>query len=173
MPGEPPRHFRDELHPRARDAYYVAQRVGWILLALFLLLAIVGLFGDGPIASSSTSSSADGVTVRLEYDRFARSRSPQSLRLSIDAPGATADRVAVTLSGDLADGIQVESTSPQGPEGAFVSDPVLEWRVDDWSEPLVVTVHYEAEAWWWLDGEVRVTVGDVSQSISISQLLFP
>jgi hypothetical protein len=58
--------FESELAFHQRE--WRLQRIGWGLLALFLLLALGGLFGDGPLSHSRDASAAGSV----EYERFVR-----------------------------------------------------------------------------------------------------
>lgn len=60
------------------------QRAGWALMALAVLLAVAGLFGQGPL--SSRSASAPGLT--LHYQRVVRLEAAQSLEFALDAPEA-------------------------------------------------------------------------------------
>jgi hypothetical protein len=47
---------------------WVIQRVGWGLMFTFLILAAMGLFGEGPLSKRNVKSG--GIT--LEYERFGR-----------------------------------------------------------------------------------------------------
>ena len=58
----------DEDLPFQRRAW-VAQRIGWVLMALFVLAAAVGLLGAGPLSHARID--VPGL-MTLEYERFAR-----------------------------------------------------------------------------------------------------
>ena len=171
---QPNRHFRDELHPGVRDGQYIAQRIGWLLIAAVIVLALLGLFGDGPLSRAKATSSSEGISIELEYQRFARSRSPQELRVTIDAPNATADTVAVAFSDRLASGVQITGTSPEGATGAFVSDAALAWRIDDWTQPIEITIEYIPRARWRFEGAITVIIGETpGREVSFTQFLYP
>jgi hypothetical protein len=74
-----------DLRFQRRD--WIAQRVGWVLMALFLLAALAGLIGRGGPLARTQAQSADG-GLRVEYDRFAHYEAPTRLRLIVS------DRVA-------------------------------------------------------------------------------
>lgn len=58
------------------------QRAGWAIMALILLGALLGLFGDGPLSHAQASSGA----LRVEYERFLHADAPATLRISVHAP---------------------------------------------------------------------------------------
>lgn len=47
---------------------WIAQRAGWILMLLFLLAALLGLFGEGPLSEKKVKSG----NMEVEYQRFCR-----------------------------------------------------------------------------------------------------
>ena len=60
------------------------QRVAWVLMALFVLVAVLGLLGGGgPLSSTTGGSEADGL--RIEYDRFLRQGKPSSFDIRAQA----------------------------------------------------------------------------------------
>jgi hypothetical protein len=50
---------------------WLVQRMGWVLLAGVIVAALLGAFGDGPLAHASLT----GPTATFEYDRLARRES--------------------------------------------------------------------------------------------------
>lgn len=53
-----------ELHKKG----WVIQRVGWVLIFLFVLSALLGVFGEGPLSSKAISVG----DIKASYDRFGR-----------------------------------------------------------------------------------------------------
>jgi hypothetical protein len=47
---------------------WVVQRVGWVLLFAFILSAVLGLFGEGPLSKRVVNTG----TIKTEYERFGR-----------------------------------------------------------------------------------------------------
>lgn len=68
------------------------ERAGWVGLALFVIAAGAGAFGDGPL-SHATASDESGQLV-VQYERFVRASAPSELRIQI--------RSATTGSGEVA-----------------------------------------------------------------------
>ena len=77
-----------------------AQRIAWVLLALVIVTALIGLWGSGP-ASSRSASAADG-SFRIEYERFGRLQAPTQLRLHFAPQAVHAGEVQVWLEGSYA-----------------------------------------------------------------------
>lgn len=59
---------------------WIIQRIGWVLMFAFLIAAILGLFGEGPLSSKKIQ--AGGVSV--EYERFCRYEHGMVIRLQSD-----------------------------------------------------------------------------------------
>jgi hypothetical protein len=77
-----------------------SQRIGWMLVALVIVTALIGLWGSGP-ASSRSASAADG-SFRIEYERFTRLNAPTQLRLHFAPKAVHAGEVRVWLEGSYA-----------------------------------------------------------------------
>ena len=168
------RDLRDELNPRATRAHWIVQRVFWAALAFVLLAALTGAFGSGPISSATSSATMSGVTVDLEYPRWTRSRSPQSLYLTVRAPEGSGQSVSVVLPGKLSDRLRIEGIVPD-PESAATGPKgtIYTWSVDDWSGPLRVRLDYHSVESFLQKDEVVVVVGDVEHHLRFTQWIFP
>jgi hypothetical protein len=58
---------------------WIAQRAGWVIMALVVFAAVAGLFGAGPL--SSAQSGASNGLIWIEYERFGRLKAPNTLRI--------------------------------------------------------------------------------------------
>lgn len=94
------------------------ERLGWVLLGLFVALALAGLFASGGLWATATRVSDDG-QLRVEYERFQRRGAPATLILEL-APGLT----RVGLDERLVADWTVEALYPQ-PLRMTSSDGVL------------------------------------------------
>ena len=56
---------------------WVIQRVGWVLIFLFMLSALLGLFGEGPLSSKTVTAD----NIKISYDRFGRFEHETVLKL--------------------------------------------------------------------------------------------
>lgn len=86
---------------------WVAQRIGWALLALVLIAGVLGLFGDGPLAHRSLENEA----AVLEYDRFIRNEADARWRVEIKdvAPG---ESVRIAIDAAFASHYEFRSIQP-------------------------------------------------------------
>ena len=77
---------------------WVVSCVGWAIMALFIVLAALGLFGGGPLSQAEVGEKGSALWVR--YERFARNdtASPIEIHLGGGAPG---ERVRVWVSRPL------------------------------------------------------------------------
>jgi len=126
------------------------QHLGWAVIGLLVLAGAVGLFGSGPL--SSTTRAANELT--LEYDRFIRRGTPFTLKATIPVPpGST--RAELSLPRDYLGSLRVLSIVPepiQVVSGAeltkflFAADPA--------SDLLVVDLHAEPIKAGMLDAEL-------------------
>ena len=164
---------KEEFHPEAERRYWLAQRIGWGLMALTLVLAVLGLFGGGLFSKDTKSASADGIEVSLEYPRFARMTVPEQLVFVVNAPEAQGD-LSILLPRSFLDEVKVHGVTPDadststGPDGVTYA-----WPVEDWSRPVSVTITYSAADWRRVGGDVRVAAGELTREMEFQQFVFP
>lgn len=165
--------IKKELDAKAERRHWVVQRVGWILLAVGLLLAVLGLFGNGIFSDTTSTASSEGIEARLAYSRFARISSPERIDIKVHAPGATG-ALSITLSQEFADAISLHGIVPD-PDSTSISPdgPTYEWTVQDWSDEANVAIEYEHDRWRTVDGRIQIQAGELSQSVSFTQFVFP
>lgn len=94
------------------------ERLGWVLLAMFVALALAGLFASGGPWAKATRISDDG-QLRVDYERFQRRGAAATLTLEL-APGVN----RVGLDERLVADWTVEALYPQ-PLRMTSSDGVL------------------------------------------------
>lgn len=119
---------------------WTAQRVGWAVMALIVLAACVGVFGNGPIADA-TARSSDGA-YRVEYARFARHRAPTSIRVVLQQ-GAVASEARIAIDRGYADGMQIEQVYPE-PESVEVGANEVVYTFKLAAEGTAATVVFSA-----------------------------
>ncbi len=85
---------------------WIIQRIGWALMLVFLVCALLGLFGNGTL--SETKLSAEGTTVR--YNKYLRSESDTELEIvTNDVRG----EIRVELSPDFIKLYKLDRLVPQ------------------------------------------------------------
>lgn len=99
---------------------WLAERIGWVLLTMILLAALLGAFGTGLFSAVETVAPNGAYTV--SYDRFARIRSPVTLRVR---PAHAGRRVVVWISAAYLDRVSVNSILPEPESTTLGADRVL------------------------------------------------
>jgi hypothetical protein len=146
------------------------QRVGWAVLALKAIAALLGGLGQGTLAwAEQTSAEA---TVHVRYERLVRRHSPARLEFTI-APGlAGADgRVRLWLDRSYADELEITGIQPE-PADVSVTPTLLiyQFAVADGGRPVLISfsVQYDRA------GMSRASAGVLPRgTVQLGQFVFP
>lgn len=84
---------------------WVAQRVGWLVIAAIIVAALLGIFGGGPLSRAAV----EGDGLRLEYERFARLQQPTRLRLALSKTAPS----EVALKRGYLESFRIEQITPE------------------------------------------------------------
>ena len=147
------------------------QRVAWVLMALVVLAALLGLTGSGPLSRRSVTS-ADGA-VRVEYERFLRRGATTTLRIHAGLASSEAARLAVWLARPYLDEVTINGVQPT-PASVQASHDRVTWSfavsAQDPGAPLTVTIHLVPGA----IGRLRAAVGlGPGPGLGFSQWVYP
>jgi hypothetical protein len=85
------------------------QQLGWYVLTAFVLAALLGLFGHGPISRAEASSDPSGLRVR--YQRFVRLGARSQLALECIRSGSS-ETIRVRLDRRYFDRVRVSEVTP-------------------------------------------------------------
>ncbi len=102
---------------RLQYAFWAWERAMWLALAGIVLIALLGVFANGPLSRRTVRDGA----LALTYERFQHVTALARLTATISAPNA--DEVGLTLGPAFADNFQiadiepVPSSSTAGPRG--------------------------------------------------------
>lgn len=69
---------------RLQNAYWIVERVGWCLLVLVVVLALLGVFSRGIL--SDTEARQAGLALAVEYERFQRVTALTRFNVTIEEP---------------------------------------------------------------------------------------
>ena len=145
-----------------------AERIGWAVMGVVILLAVLGFFGGaGPFQMGSAR--ADRLEIR--FDRFARLQAPARLQVRVQAGTSDADTVAIWIDRDFLESIRLEGVTPE-PDGvdAAADRLVFSFSLLRAGESIDVTYHFTTLSIGLHQGRVGLSSGS---SLEISQFTFP
>lgn len=148
----------------------VAEKIAFALLVLFVVGALLGLFGDGWL-SETAASSADG-QLRVEYQRFSRRHAPQSLDITIPTRPA-ANSVELSVNADYLRAIQITEIFPQPTESTHQQTGKLRFATDGSGETMTVRIHLEPQHTGMLEGHLTAGVPGKATEVRFKQLVYP
>lgn len=145
-------------------AEWVAQRIGWLIMAVVVVAAALGFAGTGPV-SHRTSATADGV-LEIRYERFVRRNAPALLRVQV-----AAGHDAVWIGQSFLGQIRLVSMEPAPATAAPAGDRVT-YRFDAGRAEggFDLVIRFEPEAIGGSEGVVGVPGAD---SLSFRQFVYP
>jgi len=139
------------------------ERIGWVMLALIIIAALLGLLGNGPLSSSAKTAGS----LQVEYDRFLHRDAPSSYRIHLKPRDAATD---IHLNREFLDSAKLDQIVPQPAEAELATDGIL---LRFKSSPLaagVVTIPFEAKTIGVL--QTRISVGNETP-IHLSHFVYP
>lgn len=96
-----------EEHLSLQKKGWIAQRMGLCIMLAFVLLALLGLFGDGVLSKETTT--VENVT--LEYERFYRHEA--SMELKVAVAESKAEEVDIAFPTDYLKNFEIRSILPE------------------------------------------------------------
>jgi hypothetical protein len=153
---------------------WTIQRVAWIVMALILLAALLGLFGNGWLSHAQTSDS--GGALRIEYDRFVRHQARGELRVHFNPAAAAGGDIGLWIDQQYLDSIEMTQITPEPRDQIAVSDGVIyifEAKAD--GESVEVLFQFEVQSMGTLRGRFAVanSKNTIGEQLSINQWSYP
>jgi hypothetical protein len=143
------------------------QRAAWVVALLILVAGFAGLLGGGPLSQTEASSGP----LALEYDRFARQRSPAALTIRVD-PGVAVDgEIPIWLDRAFLEKVDVEHIMPEPTTMEVGSDRVIyRFAVETPEQPAEITFAIQPHE----PGVARGWLGLVDGAdIAFDQVIYP
>ena len=146
-----------------------AQRVGWMVMGLVALTALLGLFGSGPL-SSATAGDA-GSPLRVEYERFARHAAPSLLRIHPSAGVVRDGQTRIQINRAWLDRVQVQQITPQPERVETAGEWVIyAFNATDPNHPGPIAYHVTMRRFGLILGRVGT---DTGYEVSFHQYVYP
>jgi hypothetical protein len=148
---------------------WAVQRFGWVMLALLILAACLGLFGPGPLSRAMAGQQDDPLWA--EYHRFWRLKSPMSLRLHLGPQAARSGQARVWLSRSYLEAMSVQHVTPPPQHVEAGSDRLTYvFTLSSPERPTTVTFNIEPETPGSISGQVGLENG---QTVSFRHFIYP
>lgn len=100
---------------------WIVQRIGWVIFTLVILLALLGLFGEGPLSDAQAGSKEGALW--LEYPRFERFQNEFRIKVHAKEGTPTEGEIMIQLDRNYMENVEVNSISPT---------PDREIKDEDW-----------------------------------------
>jgi hypothetical protein len=154
-----------DLEFQRRD--WTFERVGWIVMLLLLVAALVGLLGQGPLSKSERASPDN--SLRVEYDRFERHGASAELTLFVRRDSAAGPAVSVWVKDDFLRGIQLDQIAPEPVRQVSVGDRTL-FDIAVAGDSARLTLAFRPKKW----GARRIELGIMGREpLTLSQFVYP
>jgi hypothetical protein len=148
---------------------WTVQRIGWIIMPLLVLAALLGLLGPGPLSSATVGSEAGPLW--LEYDRFGHWERPTNLQLHLGANVAAQGLARIWLDSAYVEKMQIEQVTPQPESVELAANRLIyTFQVAEPGQPTFITFHLKPEKFGPNRGEVGLVEGS---SLQFSQFIYP
>ena len=146
------------------------QRVGWLVMSGIVGAALLGLFGGGPLSSAEAGDAQSGLS--LEYERFTRVNSPQTLDVQIAHPTMAADStVKFWLDRKWIESNEMKSVTPEPESAELEADRIIyTFNTSRSTMPLRARFHLENRAMGLLHGRGGIVGG---RTYSFKQFSYP
>ncbi len=139
------------------------QRVGWVLVALFLALAVGGLFGNGPLSRAH----ADGAAGRIEYQRFVRYGLSTELVVTPAGNEHGVNRVAISEA--YLEAFRIEGVTPE-PAAVRMAGKALVYEFASAAPGASISFNIHPQRLWRHSAQITI---DGGAPLQISQLTYP
>jgi hypothetical protein len=156
--------FESELVFHRRE--WRVQRVGWVFMALLPLLALAGLFGEGPLSAVRVSNDAIGM---LQYERFTRKGADTVVLIEPAARGTPAQTVQVALASDYLEAFKIEQITPE-PASTQLANGRVVFEFQQAGAGAGIRFHLEPERIGTHDTELIV---DSARPVTVRQFTYP
>jgi hypothetical protein len=144
---------------------FLAERIGWVAMALFLLWALVGGFGDGCVSRRQSYSANHSLT--MDYETFGRRDAPMQLRLQLSAKGA----FSIHLNREFLDGVELERITPDYDKMVMEGDgSAILFECSPVAEVHAITIEYRPRHAGWLPVELGA---NQNLLFSFDQFIYP
>lgn len=145
------------------------ERIAWGALLAIIILAMLGLFGTGPISSTTAGNADDGLAVG--YERFVRHDGRSSMQIRVGPDQVANGQVEVWIASAYLRDIEIEQVSPQPDTVRSDGDrDIFVFLADDPAAPVTITVTFRPSGIGRISGDIGIVGGP---TVSLDQISYP
>ncbi len=144
------------------------QRAGWVAMVVVALLALIGLFGSGPLSRAREGTAGTGLT--LDYARLTRHGAPDNLRVHLPASSTSQGKVELAVDREYLEGLRLEGIVPEPESTEGRPDAMVYVFQVQPGAPTTLTFEFTPEALGLRAGSVRLKG---REPVSFTQLVYP
>ena len=146
------------------------EQVGLGLMVALVLAAALGLLGSGPLSAAT----ARGDALAVEFHRFSRYQSSETLRVRLDGRATSAPEVRVWIDRAYLDGARLESVLPAPVRVEGAADRlVFVFAVADRERPVTIDIVRQPERIGRSLGRVGLEGPIAAEAVTFRQFVFP
>jgi hypothetical protein len=121
---------------------WTVERIGWLVMILVIIAALVGLLGSGPFSVGTARVSG----LEVEYRRVERKHAPTTLTVRLGEGTASSDEVRFWVSRGFLDSVRMEQVTPD-PEAVISGEDrdTYVFKVSQAGGPGRVVFHYQPD----------------------------
>jgi hypothetical protein len=122
------------------------ERIGWGVMTLILLAALLGLMGTGPLTNATAGNPQSGLWIK--YQRFDRLLAPEQVEVHVGPGNAREGRVTVWLGRSFVEGLDVQDIMPT-PESVEAHGDRLAYvfRVPNPRDEVAISFNVQPQRW--------------------------
>lgn len=121
---------------------WTTERIGWTVMIIFVLAALAGLTGPGPLSKALYS----GRYISIEYNRFERRQSPTRLVFLPGKQAVTPGTMKLTINREFIESIEIKGIQPEPEHTVLMGDEYqYEFNTGSGEESTKITFLYEAD----------------------------
>lgn len=143
--------------------WWIAHRVGWLLLAIVIVAGLLGFLGPGLLSKASTGDRQ----LLVEYDRFLRSQSPTRLRILL--PVSEGGLGFLWIDPAYLNEMDIEQIIPEPVRTEVREQWIVHLFRTDPGGRATVTVHARPRS----AGPIRGHLGSGPSTVEFRQFIFP
>jgi hypothetical protein len=152
--------------PAHEEREWVVQRVGWVLMGLIVVAALLGLLGPGPLSKRHEGKVGDALYV--EYQRFGRYQAPAELK--VFCRPERREQFELTFDRNFIERSEIKEISPEPEETSAEGDRYTYRFKRGEGEEHLVTFRIEAGKFGRASSKITL---DQSKSVNIRLFYWP